>query len=850
MSEVDDWDLRTYPQDVQDAYHRLRTLLPALGQFRAPQDHESNRIQGIRQNLQYFMRDYDGFPEFVEEQSSIFKESCPSGIPGKVKKMIDPLLSFSQRLVKALAEAELLYFAHAAENFSDDLTQFTDVHMGSEQDVNPFDPVALTDIPQGGLPILQASPAKRASCNDQDTDLIKKLRALPPKPPAVPSHITSTTRSITRTSSAPLSTTSVPVRNHVPAINRILLRTTSSSTDTTGSTTISPSTSTTPSALSTPQTSLENIPSAAKFLLGENEPLATSSYVDYSPIKVTEDNYRANLHRRGVNFYIQWELERLISESDLISWGDLEFSDLASLEGPLLDIAPRLKNFVEGIEERTTLSRVTSIKTVKAVTDRKALLLNEVDKEEMSIVRKDLKGVGNESLDWPYGGKIQYTISVEPTKIKSEFASVIPETQLSQGINPYRTMSRSKSAPVDFSNKPAKPLGTNSPISPGHFPFKLILRAPDMPGKSHRLARRYGSRRILNLKIKDVPSGDRRRLKEMLLGRCLIVLGRPYRALWATADGQGVMLVETPDQVSGVISAGRDHEPDMPSFQILLQQYNDLCQKPNQPMAKWAARPQLLFSDSVPAARVKLSAIQEIPDIVTREAQEAGDARTEQILTDGCGLMSESLAQRIFHHPSLALTNGRPCVVQMRVGGSKGLLALMSPSQAEQHPGKEILLRDSMIKALPAPGCEEDPSLLTVDVLRVESLKVRTSLSSEAIIAMVHNGVPIHLFVQMAKDGLEALKNAFLPASIEGETDDDVLRRIYASCYRIGGVGTDRKKRQIKNEGKSARASGLVKGWGNEETEGDGIYDNMVVSSSERFDIDPISGQPGSIAEA
>lgn len=67
--------------------------------------------------------------------------------------------------------------------------------------------------------------------------------------------------------------------------------------------------------------------------------------------------------------------------------------------------------------------------------------------------------------------------------------------------------------------------------------------------------------------------------------------------------------------------------------------FNDLKQKPGQAMAKWAARPQILFSDSIPATIVQPSAIEVVGDIVTLAAEQAGHARTEQILTDGCGLM-------------------------------------------------------------------------------------------------------------------------------------------------------------------------------------------------------------------
>lgn len=56
-------------------------------------------------------------------------------------------------------------------------------------------------------------------------------------------------------------------------------------------------------------------------------------------------------------------------------------------------------------------------------------------------------------------------------------------------------------------------------------------------------------------------------------------------------------------------------------------------------MAKWAARPQILFSDSDPAPVIDPSAIVVIEDIVTKTSHDAWHVSTEQILTDGCGLM-------------------------------------------------------------------------------------------------------------------------------------------------------------------------------------------------------------------
>jgi hypothetical protein len=84
--------------------------------------------------------------------------------------------------------------------------------------------------------------------------------------------------------------------------------------------------------------------------------------------------------------------------------------------------------------------------------------------------------------------------------------------------------------------------------------------------------------------------------------------------------------------------------------------YNNMESKPSQAVAKyvvpahachanfrWAARPQILFSDSVPAVRLRPGAIGTAPDIVSSQATCYKEATTEQTLTDGCGLMCKKL---------------------------------------------------------------------------------------------------------------------------------------------------------------------------------------------------------------
>jgi hypothetical protein len=176
----------------------------------------------------------------------------------------------------------------------------------------------------------------------------------------------------------------------------------------------------------------------------------------------------------------------------------------------------------------------------------------------------------------------------------------------------------------------------------------------------------------------------------------------------------------------------------------------------------------------------------------------------------------------------------------------------MSPEQHHQYAGKDVVLRESMIKSLPCPDFADDPSLLTLDVLRCEALRIGTTLSAEAIIIMTHNGVSHEVFKKMSNDALEELRRAFLPQAMEldgrVETDLDVLKRIVASCYGLGGVGGERRKRAAVQEGKSIRAAGLGRDWGESE-DGEEDQSGAMMDSGERFGVDPVSGQSGSIAE-
>lgn len=211
---------------------------------------------------------------------------------------------------------------------------------------------------------------------------------------------------------------------------------------------------------------------------------------------------------------------------------------------------------------------------------------------------------------------------------------------------------------------------------------------------------------------------------------------------------------------------------------------------------------------------------------------------------------AESLAQRIYRHPALRFDSGRPCVIQIRLGGAKGLLMLMSQEQHRLHAGKEVVLRDSMVKALSKPAHASDPSLFQVDVVRCESLRIGTYLSSEPMMAMSHNGVPHSAFLNLRMQSLDEIRNAFLPRPHSDEEPEEVTNRLVASCYRQGGVGAERRKREAAVKGRSAKVLGLRRTSEDPDLAKEDEQGDEMIESWERFAVDPVSGQPGSIAEA
>lgn len=228
------------------------------------------------------------------------------------------------------------------------------------------------------------------------------------------------------------------------------------------------------------------------------------------------------------------------------------------------------------------------------------------------------------------------------------------------------------------------------------------------------------------------------------------------------------------------------------------------------------------------------SEVEIIDDIVV--AGLSTQASTEEILTDGCGLMTEAVARQIgLRLPS---SHGRPCVVQMRLMGAKGLLVLMTPEQEMLHPGKQVILRQSMVKSLTNTN---DTSRNILEIVRCghSVLKTKAGLPSEAIIALSSRNVPAQVLIEKAKVALEELRIQFDPSPSGYETLSDVRQRLSAGLYRSGGVGIERQKRTCADKALSLRVAGLIKD----------EQDKLDLDITEPNSTPDMSGQPVQMAE-
>ena len=259
--------------------------------------------------------------------------------------------------------------------------------------------------------------------------------------------------------------------------------------------------------------------------------------------------HQQKINQMDIPFSVQWELERLIARQSDISWAEFEQQDLDMLKGTSFDVMPKIENTMADVRMRTTGTQINGpgrVISAETTIVRRKRMLTEMDMEEESIRRGDLPGVGTDNPRWSHGGKICYSVVVRPANARNNHCVSLSETSAFPR----------KGYPVKILEQPV----------PDKLNFTMDLCPPEMPGKSFRLARRFGSRRILSFKLKDFTSSKQKSdLISLFTGRILVLFGRTYRALWAPPDKDSVFAIETND------SNQQLSEAPMPAFQEILE---------------------------------------------------------------------------------------------------------------------------------------------------------------------------------------------------------------------------------------------------------------------------------------
>ncbi|KIO32400.1 hypothetical protein M407DRAFT_18711 [Tulasnella calospora MUT 4182] len=384
---------------------------------------------------------------------------------------------------------------------------------------------------------------------------------------------------------------------------------------------------------------------------------------------------------------IKWEFGRLASQHP-VTVSDVLVSEL---RGSHADIAPKLRQVIRDHSQKRdgTDSDKPQPRTQPTRESAVTAPWKELDREDQAWERGNDEGVGLKTEDGWYGGKVQF------------------------------------SATLDWDNKKG---------------FKVHLKAPTT-GKSTHFGRAFHSRSCITMRITKTAL-KQPKLKPYLKA-CYRFFGRDFYVLDASTEK--VTLVDA--------KARRpNHDPltERPEegfgLQWMINYLNPMYLNQEQSVSKWRARFQLYFSDTVPGYRVELGRVLEQDDY---ELPHDGDkCPAEKVLTDGCGRISLDALKSIRSTLKLDYSIS---AVQLRFFGAKGMaLAMLPPPYEREEPG-DIILRPSQRKIKMDDRYFNDEAKLTIDIVRPAKISTPARLSAESIQILSHNGVPTPVFLELQK---------------------------------------------------------------------------------------------------
>lgn len=314
------------------------------------------------------------------------------------------------------------------------------------------------------------------------------------------------------------------------------------------------------------------------------EPVPALTQGERAVLVLPDNSYQATLDKHDVKFHIQWELQRILGKYSPLTWTDFNADDTK----PLWDItaseaASRIQEVVEGVYLRKLKSQglwtpASSIQNagLAVVNDREKRLLAEVDREEESIRAGKHEGLLSDDAKWAHGGRISYIIEVTAVENprKEQGVGLVPLPCPTQAVHVMDDDQDSDSNPSPFRTTST----TVKVASNETLPFTMKLQRAAMSGKSTRLARRFGSRRVLTFKYKSPRHADERQhLFELFHGRQFLLFGRVYTAVWSPPDRDSVFAVEVGQSDFDRFDRIRNKfEPPMPTFLETLSIFNSL----------------------------------------------------------------------------------------------------------------------------------------------------------------------------------------------------------------------------------------------------------------------------------
>lgn len=293
--------------------------------------------------------------------------------------------------------------------------------------------------------------------------------------------------------------------------------------------------------------------------------------------------------------------------------------------------------------------------------------------------------------------------------------------------------------------------------SQGGLPFEFRLQ-PMEQRRSYRLARRLGSRRILQVRFEkefgDPAKEGEGGVAEFLARSKFVLCGRVY-VPFASKDGSAYMVEVDEDYQRRAREACGDQY--RLSLEELIESENPWVMNSNQPITKWVTRFSLSFSTSIPAVEFDEENMFLIEDeYATGWDRSSGSPPAEQIMTDGCGFINRTALTQIAKRFKLA--HGMPTAIQGRIAGAKGMW-MLHPYDDDDAP--RIWIRASQNK-IKLPRLERWHRIL--DLLKFAQPPTASGfdLSEQAVLNLAHNGVPDSAFETLTADGLRARTEPFL----------------------------------------------------------------------------------------